>query len=114
MNINVDIDEVMDELDAMDKKLKAAVSVYAETVGAKLTSEAKRNAKWTDRTALARQSITSSFNWKGNTCTIYVSGNTDYFPYLELANEKRLAVLYPVIQENYTSVFDGFSKLMGL
>lgn len=113
MSFKVDISGVLKGLDDVDRKLKAAVALYSDTAGKKLEQEAKTKAGWTDRTALARQTIQGGYEWQGPVCYIYVTGNTDYFPYLELANEKRFAVLYPTIQQMQPSILKGLDNLLG-
>lgn len=70
-------------------KMKAAVGVYCDSAGKKIAGEAKKNAKWTDRTGNARQTIDGGFKWQDeNKCAAYVAGNMEYSPYLELAHAK--------------------------
>lgn len=93
-------------------KQRAALGLYAHTAAKKMEAEAKRNAPWTDRTSNARNSIQGDFGWKGNKATIVLSGNMDYSVYLELAMEKRYAILVPTVQKNASEVLRGYQKLV--
>lgn len=111
MSFTMDISEVTGKLKEIELKNRAAIGLYADTAGKVLVAHAKTNAKWTDRTAIARQTITQGYGWVGSTCYFYISGNTDYFPFLELAHEKKYAVLYPTIRALYPEVLAGMREL---
>lgn len=93
-------------------KVRAAIGVYADTAAKKMEAEAKSKAKWIDRTSNARNSIQGSFGWKGNHCVITLSGNMDYSAYLELAHEKKYAIIVPTIQRNAPEIIKGYQKLV--
>ena len=54
--------------------------------------------RWRDRSGEARKSIAGGALWDGAGLDIYVCGGTEYFPHLELGNEKRYAVLAPAVE----------------
>lgn len=93
-------------------KLRAAVGVYANTAAKKMEADAKNSAKWTDRTGNARNSIIGDSSWVGYTCRIRLSGNVSYFVYLELAMQKRWAILVPTMEANAPSIVSGIGKLL--
>lgn len=93
------------------QKLKAGITLYGETAAKKLEASAKVTAPWEDRTGNARNSIQGKFIWKGKNSIIELSGNTDYFLYLELANEKNYAVLLPTIEREGPSVLEGYKNI---
>lgn len=95
-----------------EKKMKAALGLYANTAAKKLEAEGKRNAPWTDRTSNARNSIQGNSRWEGNQLAIILSGNVDYFVYLELAMEKKYSILLPTIDRNATEILRGFQKMV--
>lgn len=94
------------------KKVRAAIGIYADTAAKKMEGEAKKNAPWQDRTSAARNSIQGDFEWKGNQAVINLSGNMDYSVYLELAHEKRYAILKPTIDRNAPSIIKGYQRLV--
>lgn len=93
-------------------KQRAAIGLYADTAAKKMEAEAKKKAPWTDRTANARNSIQGDFGWEGNQCKIVLAGNVDYFVYLELAMEKKYAILKPTIVRNAPEVIKGYQRLV--
>lgn len=123
----------------VNKKMKAAVGVYCDSTGKKMSGEAKKNAKWTDRTGNARQTIDGGFKWQDeNKCAAYVAGNMEYSPYLELShtkgtrsdsevgmevgpsfsqlelgNEGKYAVLRPTVRKLTPEFVAGMANLLG-
>jgi hypothetical protein len=93
-------------------KAQAALGLFADTAAKKMEVDAKRNAPWTDRTSNARNSIQGSFGWKNRKLVITLSGNMDYSVWLELANDKRYAILYPTIQKNAPEVLRAYKKVI--
>ncbi|NBI08277.1 hypothetical protein [Senegalia massiliensis] len=93
-------------------KTRAAIGLYADTEAKRMEGKAKIDAPWTDRTNNARSSIRGNFGWQGSQAKIILSGNMDYFPYLELAMEKRYAILSPTLQNNAPKVLKGYQKLV--
>lgn len=106
--------KVTNKLDfkAVEQKIKAAIGLYADTAAKKMEGEAKNNAPWTDRTGNARNSIQGDFGWIGNQAVITLSGNMEYSVYLELANEKRFAILKPTIDRNAPEILKGYQRLV--
>ncbi len=94
------------------KQVKAAIGAYADTAAKKMEAEAKKNAPWQDRTGNARNSILGNFGWQGDKAVITLSGNMDYSVYLELAHEKKYAILKPTIDRNAPEVIKGYQKLV--
>lgn len=94
------------------KQVRAAIGAYADTAAKKMEAEAKRNAPWQDRTGNARNSIQGNFGWQGNKAVISLSGNKEYSVYLELAHEKKYAILKPTIDRNAPEVIKGYQKLV--
>lgn len=96
---------------AIEATVKAAIGIYADTAAKKMEAEAKRNAPWTDRTSNARNSIRGYHTWQGKRCSIVLSGNMDYSPWLELSNEKKYAILLPTIKRNTPEVMKAYRRL---
>ena len=93
-------------------KLRAAVGLFAHTEAKRMEGMAKREASWTDRTSNARNTILGDFFWDNNKAHITLSGNVNYFPYLELAMDKKYAVLYPTIAKHSPTIMRGFERLV--
>lgn len=96
---------------AIDRQ-KMAIQIYADTAAKKMMKEAKRNAPWIDRTGHARQNIEGSSGWEGDKHRIVLSGGMDYSVYLELAHEKKYAILKPTIDKNAAEILRGYQRLV--
>jgi len=112
MGLKLDTSGLLKGLGEADIKMKAAVGVYCDTAGKKLEREAKKIAPWKDRTPLARPTMQGGMEWQGAKCRVYLSGNVDYFKYLEFAHEKKYAVIFPVIHANSKKMLEGMHKIL--
>lgn len=91
-------------------KFMAALLVLSEVSSKKMEEWAKQNAVWTDRTGNARQLLKGQAFWADKeTIAILVSHGVDYGIWLELAHERRYAILEDAIEENK----DAFLKAVG-
>lgn len=97
---------------AAERQVRAAIEAYADIAAKKMEGHAKKNAPWTDRTGHSRNNIQGNFGWKGDQAIITVSGNTDYFPYLELAMAKKYAILVPTIHQFSAEILRGYQRLV--
>lgn len=113
MGFKFDIESVLTGLAEFELKSKAAIGLYADTASKKLESNAKQNANWIDRTGQARQTIQGGKEWEGDKCNVYVAGNTDYFPFLELCKDKQYAILQPTVNKLSPEILKGMSNLLG-
>lgn len=69
-------------IDFINEKM-AGMSVLCNNIAKDLEGKAKQGAKWTDRTAHARQLITGDSTGEGNNYNINLSHNVDYGGVLE-------------------------------
>lgn len=93
-------------------KQRAALGLYAHTAAKKMEAEAKRNKPWENRSGAAQNSIQGDFGWWGDKAIITLSGKVEHFVFLELAMEKRYAVLAPTVQKNAPEVLKGYQRLV--
>lgn len=90
------------------------VRMYCETAAKKLEGDAKQKAPWTDRTGLARKTLTAYVTeLNPGVCEITVAHGMYYGVFLELAHEKRFATIMPTIQRNSNEIMKGFKVLLG-
>lgn len=93
-------------------KSEAAIQMYAESASLQLQNYARDNAPWTDRTGHARQRLTSNVEKVTNGYKIILAHGVDYGIWLELAHEKRFAIIQPTILINSNEIMTGFDKLL--
>lgn len=116
MSFKVDISSVLKGLAESEIKTRAAVGLYCDTAGKKLEAEAKsqiaKNIPWTNRSHQALQKTKGGYEWQGTKCVPYISGDTDYYVYLELAHEKKHAILKPTIDKLSPEILKGMKNIL--
>lgn len=112
MKMRVDISGVLKGMAEHQIKVQKGVELYARTSAKKLEKEAKNKAPWTDRTGLARSTITGDAEMRGNKAVISLSGNMDYSIFLEEARGGKYAVLKPTIDSNEQEILEGLSIIL--
>ena len=88
-----------------------AFKVYAETKAKELEGYAKENRPWTDRTGDARKRLSGYVTEIPNGYRINLAHGVDYGMWLELAMEKRFAILEPTIKLKGPDVVKGMKDL---
>ena len=105
--IRYDDSELRHGLDEFDIKMQAALDIYTKTAAQRLQDEAVRNRPWTDRSNNARLSLKGTSEVDGNKARIVLSQGVDYGLWLELANEKKYAIVEPTIRLKGNTVVKG-------
>ena len=106
MGLKIDAKDFLTNMSAIKQRSMFAAEKVGQTAAARMEGEAKRNAGWTDRTGLARQTITGYSGWQGKRGRMGVSGNMEYSVYLELGHEGKFAVLWATVQANEQKIMD--------
>ena len=113
MSINVDISDCLNRLTEINQKVIQGTRLYAETAGAKLEAYAKANAPWKDITGISRQTISHSVESAGANQRIILHGGVSaHFPFLELAHEKRWAIINPTMIKMAPGIIVGWHKCL--
>lgn len=111
MHFQMDTTEVLNALQSLESGVQTSVLENANDMAEYLEQRAKAGAPWQNQSGRARASIKGSATVAGGHCQIVISGNTDYFPYLELGKEGRFAILWPTIWEQSGHVLRRFADL---
>ena len=90
----------------------AVVRMYAETQAKNLEGYAKEHRPWTDRTGDARKRLTGYVTEIPTGYRINLAHGVDYGVWLELAMEKRFAILEPTVRLQGPEVLRGLNQLM--
>ena len=94
-------------------KIGAAVLMYAHTQAVKIESSMKRNRPWTDRTGIAKATLRTVVTRPSeNIIRITLAHGVNYGIWLELAHEKKYAIIAPTLEKEAPKVVDGLSNLM--
>lgn len=100
-------------LDRMSVKLGAAVLMYANTKAAEIQSKMKVNRPWTDRTGMAKATLTTIVSQpESSIVRITLAHGVDYGIWLELAHEKNYAIIQPTINEEGPKFVKDLNGLM--
>lgn len=113
MSIKIDAKAFIKKATNIRKDVKVGLTAYGRVAAAKMESEAKQNKPWTNRTGDAVKSIKGSSGFEGNDLVIAISGGMPYSPELELAREKKYAILYPTLQQNKNDLIKGAAAAVG-
>lgn len=99
-------------LEAFMSKSEASIRMYAETAALKLQNHMRDEAPWTDRTGDARKRLTGLVQKVAGGYKIVLSHGVDYGIWLELAHEKRFAIIQPTILAKSNEVIRGLDRLL--
>ena len=108
-----DASKMAENLDnVLGTKAKAAMRMYAESAAQNLEAHMKDNRPWTDRTGMAKARLNGSVQEVSEGLRIALAQGVDYGIWLELANEKKYAIIQPTIQSKSGEVIEGFEGLL--
>ena len=104
-----DASKMVENLDnVLGTKAKAAMRMYAESAAENLEAHMKDKRPWTDRTGMAKARLNGSVQEVSEG----LAQGVDYGLWLELANEKKYAIIQPTIQSKSGEVIKGFEGLL--
>lgn len=104
--------DMLDKISQAATKSEAAIAMYANNAALTLQNYAREHRPWTDRTGHARQRLTGSVARVAQGYQIILAHGVDYGKWLELAHEKKYAIIQPTIQAKSPEVLSGFNKLL--
>ena len=111
-SMKVEIGDLNKGLIEYSEKALAAVDVYGKTAAAKLEGKAKENRPWTDRTGDARKRMKGSSEMDSDGLKIVLAHGVDYGVWLELAHEKRYAIVEPTVRLDSNEIFQNLRGLL--
>ena len=115
MNLKLNSDKFLNNLTQTENRLLRATRLYAETSATQLEAYAKQNAPWKDITGISRQTISHDVKSDRYKQTIILRGGVSaHFPYLELAFERRYAIIEPTMIKLAPGVIRGWRKIIGV
>lgn len=110
---NFNDDEVQVGLENLDMKMVAAFDIYCTTAAAKLETHAKKNRPWTDRSNRARETLKGTSELVGGTSArVVLAHGVDYGVWLELAHEKRYAIVEPTVRLQSNEILKGLENFV--
>lgn len=112
LGFKMDITDLEKKLNSYSRKADAAIKMFADTTSQTLASDCREQAKWTDRTGLARKSIRGDVKDLPNGYRIEVAYGVDYGLWLELANEQKYAIIEPTIRLTSPYIINDLEGLL--
>lgn len=113
-SFTLDPSKMLERMADFEIRTQNAMYAYAKTSVGKLVSNAKLNRPWTDRTGHAKQRLHGDFQeLPGEGFKLSLAHGVDYGIWLELAHEKRFAIIDKTIE--YVGTFEimpGWENLM--
>ena len=88
--------------------------MYAETVAKDFETYAKSNRPWNDRTSRARQGLTGYVRKIEKGYRIVIAHTVDYGLFLEMARNKKYAILEPTVRLKGAEAIKGMEHLLEL
>lgn len=100
-------------IEQLGVKTKVALLMYMSTKAAELEGKMKANRPWTDRTGMAKQTLTVRVSQQSPTrLRITCAHGVDYGIWLELAHEKNYAIVAPTIREEAPKLVERLGSIM--
>ncbi len=113
MGIKLDISNVLTNLSKTDTKAQMAFDMVASDIASDFEAKAKQEAPWTDRTGMARKSLNGYVTHPSKTkIHVNLAHGVDYGIWLEMAHEKRFAIVEPIVRLNSPDALDRFNKVL--
>lgn len=112
MGFTVDATQLIKGLESFGTKGQAAFRMYAETTAKDFESYAKEHRPWTDRTGRARQGLSGYVESTPTGYRIYLAHTVDYGIWLEMAHEKKYAILEPTVRLKGPKAIKGMAHLI--
>lgn len=106
---------MIQELNNIENRLTAALQIVSDTAAKKMADWAKENKPWETRTGHAVEQLSGNAYWQNKDILVTaVMHNVDYGIWLELAHEKKYAVLEKAIESERLNLIAQYVKLLGV
>lgn len=107
-----EMEELKKCLESLPANIQKDLIAYGNTSAASLQGEAQKTRPWKDHTADARKRIKGYCTPVDTGIRIYLAHGVEYGVYLEFANEKKYAVIYPVLRRKGPEILNGAVKVV--
>lgn len=116
MSIKIDAGSMTSTLKGLEQvqdRLFEALRIVSHSAAKEMEAWAKQNAKWTDRTGNARQKLTGDVYWANpKVLETVLAHQVDYGVWLELAHNRKYAILEEAIKKKAPELFAQYRKLV--
>lgn len=113
MSLKIDTKGLDDKLERLGERLTYATLMQADTQAKEIEAYAKNHRPWTDRTGSAKANLRCIVSQpRKNLVRITLAHGVNYGIWLELANEKRYAIVRPTLDIYGPRVMSNFRNLL--
>lgn len=117
MKIEWNAADLVNALNNLNRKFTSneygGLLMLMQTAATKMEAWAKQNAPWTDRTGQARQRLTGRAYWESPEIVVAaIAHQVDYGIWLELAHQRRYAILEKALEEHKEEIEDAVKILL--
>jgi hypothetical protein len=102
---------VLQNMEEEEKRMKAAGMMIAKYIAEEMERYAKENAIWTDRTSNARQGLKGTTRFDENAIYAVIAHSVEYGKWLEIAHEKKYAILKQTVNKHYDDFVRAIEKV---
>lgn len=111
-SFKVDFSKMIENLGTLGVKTEIGLLQYAVTKASQLQSYMQINRPWTDRTGMAKATLTGKAKAIQNGARIELSYGVWYGIYLEKAHEEKYAIIGPTLKVKGPEVVEGAKSLL--
>lgn len=118
VTIQLDIKPVINKMNEIEKDFDTSlttskINLLMDIASKQIESWAKDNAPWTDRTGDARKRLQAlTYSEQRNVITIAISHHVNYGIWLELANQRKYAILEKALLQNKAEIVRALKNLL--
>lgn len=116
LNFSLDassINKCLLEMEHTEDRLKTALLMLCRTASQQMAEYAKDNARWIDRTGDARKLLQGEGYWDNDKLTAAVMHNVNYGVWLELAHQRKYAILEESVKSKADELLRSYKRLVG-
>ena len=111
--INYSESSLSKKLDELGPKMGAMILMYAATKASKIESNMKTGRLWIDRSGAAKARLSAKVSQPDlTTVRITLAHGVEYGIWLELAHEKKNAIIAPTIRDESPRIITDLDNLM--
>ena len=113
MRIDYKASSLSRNLGDMSARLGAVVLLYAGTKASVIEADMKQERPWTDQTGMAKARLSTSVSQPNDhTVRITLAHGVDYGVFLELAKEKKNAILAPTVKKFAPEIVEDLNGIL--
>lgn len=110
--IQFELGDVITKVDMLKARLEPALLMVTNTMALKMERWAKQNAKWSDITGNARDTLSGRAYKEAGMIVAEISHGVEYGIWLELAHQQKYAILEDSLEANKDMIMEAWAKVV--